>query len=317
MFTKKKTYRYTHVIVLLLMLFSVTDAVSLAAEILNGGGDNGAKRSYIQSVDGYAYLSEDMTLGEIRELAFINAKKKALKMTSSYVQSKTTVENMVLKEDLLESSSEGLVTILEEKDFGIEDNDRYHVWIKAEISFEVEQKGYSGNQAVLTEVGYTGDELPADGPLTVQVWTSKKVYRPNETITVFIKGNRDFYARIVDITMDGTIVQLLPNSYRSDSFFKGGKVYRVPDGNDKFVMKVSPPYGTDRIAVYASDNPLGKVALEGIGNGLGLYRGSVEDLAIQTRGISVVSSPSENSTQGAEFFEQTWSFTTQPEVETE
>lgn len=297
---------------ILVYLFPVIFTLSANAdEGLNPkNGTDGEKRSFIQAVDGYAYLSETMNLADIREMAFTNAKKKAVKMTSSYIKSKTRIENFVLQEDILESSSEGMVTILEEKDHGIEGNDRYHVWIKAEVVFDLEPRDRKQN-TLSAESEISQEVLSPDAPLTVQVWTAKKIFQPGENVIVYMKGNRDFYARIVDITTDGNIVQLLPNRFRSDSFFKGGQIYKVPDSDDQFALKVSPPYGNDRIIVYASDNPLGKVDLEGTASGLGLFRGSAKNLALQTRGIAVVGSQNDE-TAGAEFYERTWSFTTQP-----
>lgn len=297
-------------VTLLIALFAME--VNADQSRLTNDVPDGEKRSFIQAVDGYAYLSETMTLANIREMAFTNAKKQAVKMTSSYIKSKTRIENFVLQEDLLESSSEGMVTILEEKDFGIQGNDRYHVWIKAEVIFDLQPQPEEPRNTFSSESYSSPEDLNPDDPLTVHVWTSKKVFRPDENVIVYMKGNRDFYARIVDITTDGSIVQLLPNRFRSDSFFKGGQVYRVPDSDDQFALKVSPPYGNDRIAVYASDNPLGEVNLEGTDGGLGLYRGTAKNLALQTRGIAVVSSKAEEEVRGAEFYERTWTFTTQP-----
>jgi len=48
------------------------------------------KRSCIQVVDGYAYLSENMTLAQTRAVAF--AKRQALEMAKTYIKSKTMVE---------------------------------------------------------------------------------------------------------------------------------------------------------------------------------------------------------------------------------
>ncbi len=43
------------------------------------------KRSCIQSVDGYAYLSEDMTLSETRKAAFANAKRQAVENAKTFI----------------------------------------------------------------------------------------------------------------------------------------------------------------------------------------------------------------------------------------
>ncbi|MGD8367981.1 MAG: DUF4384 domain-containing protein [Desulfobacterales bacterium] len=264
------------------------------------------KRSCIQSVDGYAYLSEDKTLSEIRAAAFANAKRQAVENARTFIQSKTQVENFELKSDKITATTEGAVTVLEQKDFGIEDNHRYHVWIKAEVEYKLRPSG-----------GPSGDDAAAAGPLTVGVWTSKKTYRDGEAIEILLKGNRDFYARIVDVTASGEIIQLLPNAYRSINRFDAGKVYKIPDAGDHFTLKVSPPYGKDQIVVYASEAPLGRVDMESAGQGLGMYRGSRESLGIRTRGISVAGSAvgsdsGQAAPAGAEFYEASWTLQTQP-----
>ncbi len=257
------------------------------------------KRSCIKAVDGYAYLSDDVTMSQIRTSAFTDAKRRALEMAKSYIASRTKVENFTLKYDTVWSESEGAVSVLEQKDYGIEDNSRYHVWIKAEVEYRLRPKGK--DSPVMEETA----------PLTVKVWTPERVYEQGEEIEILLRGNRDFYARIVDITPGGDIIQLLPNDIRKSSRFSGGRVYRIPGEKDLFELRVSPPYGEDTIFVYASEVPLGDVATESAENGLRLYRGSLESLGIQSRGISVQSHSSAGES-GAEFYEASWSLETRP-----
>jgi len=124
-----------------------------------------AKRSCIQVVDGYAFLSENMTVAEIREAAFINAKRQALEMTKTFIQSKSTVQDLELVDDRIDATSEGAVTIIEQKDLGVENNTRYHVWIKAEVEYGVKSRENRDAQ---------NDYMNEASLLTVKVWTSKK-----------------------------------------------------------------------------------------------------------------------------------------------
>ena len=257
------------------------------------------KRSMIRSVDGYAFLSEDMTLAETRATAFANAKRQAVEMVRTYIKSKTKVEDFVLKSDKITASAEGAVTILEQKDHGVEDNTRYHVWIKAEVEYDLNPKGQGAKE----------HEMDADAPLTVKVWTSKKQYKDGDNINIVVQGNRNFYARIVNISSDGTIIQLLPNAYRKINFFEAGKIYKIPDQGDLFSLTVSPPYGEDQIVVYASPVPLGRVDMEEIGQGLSRYRGTRSAFAAKTRGIAVVGGAADTE-PGAEFYEGAWKFRT-------
>jgi len=258
------------------------------------------KRSCIQVVDGYAFLSENMTLAETRKTAFINAKRQALEMTKTFIQSKTTVQEFELVDDRINATSEGAVRIIEQKDFGVENNNRYHVWIKAEVEYGVKSPEKNG---------ISDDYLNSASPLTIKVWTSKKQYRKGENIEIFLKGNIDFYARVVDIYSTGNIIQLLPNEFRQDHLFEAGKIYKIPDKNDKFKLTARPPYGVDKIVLYASDLPLGSVPMENIDNGLGRYNGTKKSLALKTRGIAVTQIEKGTSSI-AQFFERTCTITT-------
>ena len=257
------------------------------------------KRSCIQSVDGYAVLSENMTISDTRTTAFANAKRQAVEAARTYIQSKTKVVDFELKSDKITATSEGAVTVLEQKDHGVENNMRYHVWIKAEVEFNLKSDMKTPNDT----------DMDQDSLLTVKVWTPKKMYKDGESIEIYVQGNQDFYARIVDITSNGEIIQLLPNNYRKSNFFKAGKIYKIPDSGDRFDLTVGAPYGQDQIVVYASEVPLGDVALEKVDHGLHRYRGSRKELAVQTRGIAIVGAD-QGSHEGAEFYEASWALTT-------
>ena len=257
------------------------------------------KRSCIQNVDGYAFLSENMTLAETRAAAFGNAKRQAIERSRTYIKSKTNVENFVLKSDEITATSEGAVTILEQKDHGIENNTRYHVWIKAEVEYML-------NPGKHVDIA---NKIEQDALLTVKVWTPKKKYKEDEDIEIFILGNRDFYAKIVDITSTGKIIQLLPNEYSKTNFFKGETVYKIPGPDDHFDLTVKAPYGQDQIVVYASEVPLGNLDMEQADNGLRQYRGSRTEFASKTRGIAVVG-PDQGTASEAEFYEATWTLRT-------
>lgn len=269
------------------------------------------KRSTIQEVDGYAYLSENMTLAQTREAAIVTAKRQAVEMARTYIQSKTKVENFELTEDTIEGESQGAVTVLEQKDLGVEENTRYHVWIKAEVEYGLKPspqalKSTGGG----TDVSVSADMMDPDGPLTVKVWTPKKQYKEGDSIEIYLQGNRDFYARIVDITSGGEIVQLLPNGFRKETRFNGGKRYKVPDAEDGFDLKVTPPFGEDQIVVYASEVPLGDVSMENLGQGLSSFKGTRGALGMKTRGISVTAAKP-GKPASAEFYEGAWTLTTE------
>ena len=141
------------------------------------------QRSNIVEVDGYVQLSEEKSIRDVRQEAFANARRQALENAESRIKSQTRVENYQLQYDLIESGAEGVVKVLEQKDFGIENNSRYHVWIKAEVTYVLRPPPKPAQQKAL---------MSPEATLTVKVWTAKKSYSAGEYITISMEGNRDF-----------------------------------------------------------------------------------------------------------------------------
>jgi len=261
-------------------------------------------RSNIVEVDGYAQLSEEKNIRAVRQEAFANARRQALENAETHIKSQTRVENYQLQYDLIESGAEGVVKVLEQKDLGIENNSRYHVWIKAEVTYILRPPTEPSQQKVL---------MSPEAPLTVKVWTDKKTYSDGEYITIHMEGNRDFYARILNIGSNRKVIQLLPNGYRQTNHFRGGQRYQIPGAGDRFSLKVTLPYGQERIVVYASETPMGDIPMKSLGAGLQEYQGSNDDLAFRVRSIQPVARPAGGVTPGStEFYEASWTVETGP-----
>lgn len=250
------------------------------------------ERSAIVEADGYAYLSEDKTIKELREEARIAAKREASERGQTYIKSLTKIENFQLAYDIIWGETEGLVSIIESKDYGITADNRYRYWIKAEVRYSLKEEK---------------EPIPIDvktntlAPLTVSVWTEKQEFVQDEEIKIFIQGNKDFYAKIVYEDASGNLLQLLPNQYRKDNLFKANVVYSFPDQEDKFILKVKSPYGTEKIFMYASSVALGETAVKPYGESLYMINDNLAEYSAKTRGLKISSSG--NETLGAEFFE--------------
>ena len=282
------------IVILLASPFSLHAASKQALQVT----PDQEQRSNIVEVDGYAQLSEEKSIREIRQEAFANARRQALENAESRIKSQTRVENFQLQYDLIVSGAEGVVKVLEQKDFGIENNSRYHVWIKAEVTYVLKPPPEPAQQKAL---------MSPKAPLTVKVWTDKKSYSDGEYITIYMEGNRDFFARIVNIGSNGKVIQLLPNGYRQTNHFRGGQSYQIPGPGDRFSLQVTPPYGQERIVVYASETPMGDIPMSPLAAGLREYRGSNDDLAFRVRSIQPVARPGGDMTSGTTgFYEASW-----------
>lgn len=247
-------------------------------------------QSAIVEADGYAYLSEDKTIREIRNEALVNAKRNALEKAQTHIQSYTKSENFILIGDLIVSSAEGDVKIIDSKDNGIDEQNRYHYWIEAEISYDLESK-----QDLLKE-DYK--------PLTIEVWSNKNNYVENDNLIFFLKGNKDFYANILYEDAIGNVVQIMPNQYDKNNYFLSNKTYTIPSVNDPFKLTISEPFGIEKINIYASTNQLGDVQVAPVDKNFYKITETQQAYAQQTRGIKVESS------KPAEFFETSISIDT-------
>ena len=91
------------------------------------------------------------------------------------------------------------------------DNTRYRVWIKAEVFYELASKDEKPDMPLL---------MDEKAPLTVKIWTEKKRYKKGERITIYMKGNKDYFARIVDKTGTGELIQLPSQQVSSSQPFQ-------------------------------------------------------------------------------------------------
>jgi len=132
--------------------------------------------------------------------------------------------------------------------------------------------------------------LDPRAPLTVRLFTEKSIFHRGELISLFVRTNKPAYVRVITVNSKGHITQLFPNEFRKNNYLsETGKTYSIPDNkDDQFQLKVTnPPFGKEKIIIYAATIPMPKLRLRPIGGGLGRYDGSLNEIALRTRNISV------------------------------
>ncbi len=239
-----------------------------------------AAQSTIIESEGYACMGEDKSMKETERAAMADAKDKAAKNAKTYIKSETKIKDMQLEKDIIEAYNNATVAVDKELEKGWYTDPSlgkcYKVRIKANV--------IPDENAMVKISQATADDPSA--PLSVKVWTDKKEYKAGEKVKIYIKGNKPFYAKVIYKDAGGSHIQLLPNPYRQDNYFNGGMIYEIPSGNDRFELEVSPPFGEESIAVYASVSQVGDLDLKEEG---GVYRVTTEpkDIDIKTRSVKV------------------------------
>ncbi len=257
-----------------------------------------AAQSTITEADGTACMGEDRSKKQTENLAFEDAKRKAVEWTLTYLKTETVVNKYELRKDLIEAYSNAAIKIIQEiekkwyRDESL--GDCFKVKIKAEVI--PDEKAIEN----ISKTKQMSDDPSA--PLSVKVWSDKKEYKGGENIKVYIKGNKPFYARVVYKDAGGNMAQLLPNLHRSGNYFNGGVIYEIPSGEDKFKLEVSPPFGEEDIIVYASTSPLGDIKLEAEGE---IYQVKTKagDVGDRTRGVKIKEKTGDKEVSASEFFE--------------
>ncbi|MDA3886649.1 MAG: DUF4384 domain-containing protein [Candidatus Delongbacteria bacterium] len=257
-------------------------------------------QSIIIEAEGIASMGDDKSRKETISEAKTNAKRNAAENAGTYIKSETTVKDYVTESDLLESYSQAVVKILEtisgdwinDKVMG----DSYKIIVKVEvIPKTIEASKQKSKKNIIDD---------PSAPLAVNVWTDKEInkYKKNEKIKIYLKGNKPFFAKVVYKQADGTLVQLLPNPHRKDNYFNGGTVYVLPSGKDTFDMTVSPPFGNEKIIVYASTDELGVGNLKNA-DSVFLIEDNIKDTGIKTRGITIKKKSKKSKNAASEFYE--------------
>ncbi len=81
------------------------------------------------------------------------------------------------------------------------------------------------------------------------------IYRKDEPLYLFLKADRDCYVRVVYQQVDGTRIQVLPNRYRPEARLRAGVALRIPGPGDAFELRVTEPFGSEIVKVFASTEP--------------------------------------------------------------
>lgn len=253
-----------------------------------------SKQSRIVIVEGEQCIGQEYSRSQAEELAMTKAKKRASERVKTNISSNVEIENGRLLEALVNAYAKASVSILDEleqewrdKAKGTFTDECYRIKIKAEVV-----------PAPVEDATVAARESLSDptAPLMVQVWTSKKTYHLGDTMHFYFRGNKPFYAKAVYVDAEGNQVQI--NPYTRSKYYQGGVTYRVPDANDNFTLKITPPLGKEKLVLYASTQPMQQYEGQAAGNVFVVQPDT--KLGITTRGLTILQGVKENQSGGGE-----------------
>jgi hypothetical protein len=262
------------------------------------GAKNQSQSSIILTTEGKACLGQEHSRDETVKLAHAHAKRVATEHAMTHVTSETSVQEGQLLDDLIASYAKASVRVIEElenawfqtkPETGFVDS-CYRVKLKMEvipIPSERESKTDGKIQTAL---------MNPKAPLSVELWTDKDVYHIDDTMVFYFRGNKPFYAHAVYRDADGNLIEVTPHD--RSRYYSGGVIYQIPDANDSFTLKITPPVGNEQLILYASTQPMAGYSGQAAGGGLLLINRPPKPMDVATRGLTVLKE-TKNGNQGA------------------
>src|SRR5258706_1477498 len=96
------------------------------------------------------------------------------------------------------------------------------------------------------------------GRLDVDVWINKDeggVYRPGESMRVFLRSSVDGYVLVFNVDTEGYIHLIYPYGPNDPPFVDGGRAYRIPSRSDPYDLVADGPQGIEYVVAVASPVP--------------------------------------------------------------
>ncbi len=129
---------------------------------------------------------------------------------------------------------------------------------------------------------------PSPSGLTVRAWLDggKESYRIGETVTVFVRPNRDAYITLLDVGTSGKVHIIFPNRYQRNNFVPAHAVLRVPPEGARFRIRVGGPVGRELIKVIATRDSTPLIAEEWLDDA-GPYKAVRKSARVLTRDLAI------------------------------
>ncbi len=102
-----------------------------------------------------------------------------------------------------------------------------------------------------------------------------QVFQEGDVVNFLVSSNRDAYLLIVYEDAAHRLVQLLPNPFSGNNYYRAGEFISVPGERAPFTFTISEPFGQEVIWAFSSDRPFPQLPGHSLENGLKQIDGDV------------------------------------------
>jgi hypothetical protein len=211
----------------------------------------------VRGIGCYSF-GDNETPAQAKKAAMALAQEQAVKSHRVFVQSASTVKNMQLEEDLIQSASAGMLHEIQVEKQTRKDQE-ICITIIAKLSpAKMEELIQQRLNAKDLAQAAQDSMLTAGSAFGLRVWTNKQEpYVEGDSLVISVQADRDAFLKLDYYQADGTVVHLVPNLYGGEAFIRAGRVYTFgANGAESFTIK--SPFGPETIKAIASTQPFGK-----------------------------------------------------------
>ncbi len=211
----------------------------------------------VRGIGCYSY-SDNETPTHAKRTAMALAQEQAVRNHRVFVESTSTVRNLQLEDDLIQTVSAGM---LEQIRVENEEKKGQEICITmtaklSPVSFEdlIQQRTNAKQIAQAAQAPL----MPQSQGYGLKVWVDKKDghYVEGERIVVYIQSERDAYLKLDYFMADGCVLHLVPNKYRGQELVRGGKEYSFGGDVDPERIRITSPFGAETIKAMLSAMPI-------------------------------------------------------------
>ncbi len=123
-------------------------------------------------------------------------------------------------------------------------------------------------------------------PITVEITThlgDQQSFVEGDAISFLLSMDRDAYVYLFYRDAKANLVQIYPNQQSASHFYEKGFYMPVPPPQIGFQFKIQPPFGDEKLFVFATDNADVKLNARLLVSGLSLVDGSIEEIEAEFR----------------------------------
>lgn len=96
----------------------------------------------------------------------------------------------------------------------------------------------------------------------------KQSFKAGDKVAFLVSLDKDAHLLMIYEDAENNLIQVIPNTYRKNSFYEEGLFIAIPDRSEPFEFVIHPPFGTEKLWVFASSRQFPVLEGTTLDNGL-------------------------------------------------